>query len=379
MNAVTPFQRSTAVELDPIPFEVEQAIASARVAQQAWSARDVTERLRIIRRARPLIAEEALSLAEAANRIRQRPLHEILSAEVLPLADACRFLERESERILQTRRFGSRGRPLWLFQVSSELRRDPHGIVLIVGPGNYPLFLPAVQTLQALVAGNAILLKPGVGGSCAATAFADLLRRAGAPPNLIQVLPESPTAAQAAIAFGVDKVVFTGSATTGQAVLAQCAQRLTPATVELSGCDAMFVRADADIELVVRAIRFGLRLNNGATCIAPRRVFVNRTLAAELENRLREATWESSDDPPPAIISVCHRRASERGRFDPWQHPGRRAPRLSPIDRHLGEAVDAPGARRYFCAGLVADHSYGRRRSARLCCAMSLLVRRNDL
>ena len=296
MNVIIPFEASPApTEAELIQGDVEQAIASACLAQSAWAARPLEERVPIIRRTRALIADEALSLAEAANCICQRPLAEILSAEVLPLADACRFLERDSERLLRARRVGWRGRPLWLTGVASEVHREPHGLILIIGASNYPLFLPAVQMLQALVAGNAVLLKPGTGGSPAAEAFADILRRAGTPPDLIQVLPEPPTAAQSAIAFGVDKVVFTGSATTGESVLAQCAQTLTPATVELSGCDAMFVRADANIELVIRAIQFGLRLNNGATCIAPRRVFVHRALAAELEAQLRGAIFETSE------------------------------------------------------------------------------------
>jgi len=303
MNVIIPFETSTAeAEDELIQCGVEQAIASARIAQRSWAVAPLAQRLKIIRRTRSLIANEAVLLAEAANGNRHRPIGEILSAEVLPLADACRFLERECKRILKTRRVGLRWRPLWLTGVASEVRREPHGIVLIIGASNYPLFLPAVQMLQALVAGNAVLLKPGIVGSVAADAFADVLRRAGTPPNLIQVLPESPTAAQSAIALGVDKVVFTGSATTGEAVLAQCAQALTPATVELSGCDAMFVRADAEIDLVVRAIQFGLRLNNGATCIAPRRVFVHRTLATELEERLRAAAFESSTIAHPKLL-----------------------------------------------------------------------------
>jgi acyl-CoA reductase-like NAD-dependent aldehyde dehydrogenase len=101
-------------------------------------------------------------------------------------------------------------------------------------------------------------------------------------------LPEAAEAASCAIQNGVDKVVLTGSATTGETVLHQCAKNLTPATVELSGCDAVFVRADADLDLVARALAFGLRLNHSATCIAPRRVFVSRNRATELEGRLAQ-------------------------------------------------------------------------------------------
>ena len=213
---------------------------------------------------------------------------EILTAEVLPLAEAFRFLERKAGKILRPQKLGLRGRPFWLGGVHSRICREPLGVVLIIGPGNYPLFLPCVQALQALAAGNAVLIKPGVGGSAAAVAFAGILTRAGLDANLLQVLPESTGAASFAIESGVNKVVLTGSATTGEAVLGQCAKNLTPATVELSGCDAVFVRADAELDRVVRALAFGLRLNNSATCIAPRRVFVHRSRATELEGRLTE-------------------------------------------------------------------------------------------
>jgi acyl-CoA reductase-like NAD-dependent aldehyde dehydrogenase len=158
-----------------------------------------------------------------------------------------------------------------------------------MAPANYPLLLPGVQTLQALVAGNAVLLKPGAGGLTVAGAFVQHLEHAGLDRRLVQVLSEAPAAAQTAIASGVDKVLLTGSAATGAAVLTLLAPHLTPAVLELSGCDAAFVRADADLDLVVRALTFSLRLNGGATCIAPRRVFVARPLAADLETRLLHA------------------------------------------------------------------------------------------
>lgn len=265
---------------------VARAITTARAAQKMWAATPVPQRLKILRHVRSLIAEQAESLALAANANRNRPLAEILTAEVLPLAEACRFLERDAQKLLQPKRLGLRGRPFWLGRVHSEIRREPHGLVLVIGPANYPLFLPCVQALQALAAGNAVLMKPGFGGTLAATAFAKILVQAGLEPELFPVLAEAPEAASCAIECGVDKVVLTGSATTGAAVLQQCAKMLTPATVELSGCDAVFVRADADLDLVVRALAFGLRLNNSATCIAPRRVFVHRSRATELEGWL---------------------------------------------------------------------------------------------
>jgi acyl-CoA reductase-like NAD-dependent aldehyde dehydrogenase len=248
-----------------------------------------------LRQFRGLIAAEATQLAVSSASARQRPVLEALTAEVIPLAEACRFLERNAARILSARRLGRRGRPLWLSGVQSEIHREPLGVVLIIGPGNYPLLLPGVQMVQALVAGNAVLLKPGIGGMKAASALHQLILRAGFDPKLVALLAESAEAALSAITARPDKVLFTGSAVTGGKILAQLAPLLIPATMELSGSDAVIVRPDADLDLTVKALRFALLLNGGATCIAPKRVFVHHSIATVLEKRLTGAFSPAGD------------------------------------------------------------------------------------
>lgn len=274
-------KEAAAVDYRPIAAE-------AREAQALWAARPVRERLRAVRALRHRAAAKALDLVRAAGRGGERPEAEVLSSEVIPLLDAFRFLEREAAHLLSPRRLASEGRPFWLSGVDAEVRREPLGVVLIVAPSNYPLFLPGVQAVQALTAGNAVLWKPGRGGLPAARVFAGLAAGSGIDPRLLTVLPEEPGAARAALAARMDKVLLTGSAATGRAVLAELAGRLVPATVELSGCDALFVLPGADLDRVARAVRFGLSLNAGATCIAPRRVFVPRAVAGELAGRIAE-------------------------------------------------------------------------------------------
>ena len=284
-SQVRPSATPSRVEIESIPA----AFAAARVAQARWAATPLTTRLALVCELRHLIAENAALLAEASASARHRPALESLTAEVLPLAEACRFLEREAEAILATRRLGRRALPLWLVGVRREIRREPLGVVLIIGPGNYPLLLPGVQLIQALAAGNAVLLKPGVGGTAAALALMELIVRAGFDSQLVLLLPESTEAAHAAIEARPDKVLFTGSAATGEKILQQLAPHLIPVTMELSGSDAVVVRADADLDLVTKALVFGLTLNAGATCMAPKRVFVHRSIATELEGRLARA------------------------------------------------------------------------------------------
>ena len=264
-------------------------ISAVRDVQQRWNQVPLRRRLQLIRGFRHQLVDRVDALLCSVNYPHRQGPTETLAAELIPLADACRFLEREAPRILAARRLSRRGRPLWLTGVTVELRRDPVGIVLIVAAANYPIFLPGVQLVQALAAGNGVLLKPGLGASPAATALHEALIAAGMEPQLVQVLPEQASAVEAALEAGVDKLVLTGSAETGRRLLAQLPATLTPATMELSGCDAVFVLPDADLDRLVRCLAFGLRFNGSATCMAPRRIFVPGTLKQELERRLREA------------------------------------------------------------------------------------------
>ncbi|KAA0585866.1 aldehyde dehydrogenase family protein (plasmid) [Azospirillum oryzae] len=232
------------------------------------------------------IAVNAERLVRSLETRPGRRVAESVSAEILPLAEACRFLEREAAGLLAPRRLGRRGRPLWLFGVEAEVRREPVGAVLIVGPSNYPLLLPGVQAVQALAAGNRVLVKPAPGCGAPMVLLGEWLEEAGLPPGLFRVLDESAGAVAEAIAAGIDKLVLTGSADTGRAVAEQLARHLVPSTMELSGNDAVFVLPGAEVEQVARALAFGLRLNGSATCIAPRRVFVPRGMAAGLEDAL---------------------------------------------------------------------------------------------
>lgn len=252
---------------------------------QAWAALPVTARLSAIRALRHRIAAEAPTLAATAMRPGMSAA-DIMVAEVLPLLAACRFLERRAARILAERRPDRFGRPLWLIGTSLSVRRIPFGHVLVIGPANYPLLLPGIQALQALVAGNVVQLKPAPGWAAPLVLLARWLVEAGLPPGCCIVLDDSAAAATQAIAAGVDHVVLTGGAETGRRVLADLAPRLVPATMELSGRDAMLVLAGADIEVAAQAALFGLRFNAGRTCIAPRRIIVTRAAEPAFVARL---------------------------------------------------------------------------------------------
>jgi aldehyde dehydrogenase (NAD+) len=277
------------------------------LAQREWQETPLRARIGVLARLRQRMALGARELAETVPTNLPGGLHrtvaDTLGSEIVPLMAACRFLEREAERILRTRRLGRKGRPLWLTGVQTEVERAALGVVLVVGAGNYPLLLAGVQTIQALTAGNAVLWKPAPGTVAAAHALRTLLLECGLNPDLLTLLDPGVESVSEAIAAGVDHVVLTGSAQTGKAVLRQLAETLTPATMELSGCDAVFVLPGAELEHMVRAIGFGLRFNGSFTCMAPRRVFLvglSEGEAARIETQLTAMARELAQVPLPA-------------------------------------------------------------------------------
>jgi len=271
---------------------VRSMCESARDAQAGWSAFPLKHRLRLIRSFRRYIAEHPGELTASIDFPSRNGPAETIAAEIIPLADACRFLEKRAAKILKPRRLSKTGRPIWARGVSVEVHREPLGVVLIVGASNYPLFLCGVQAIQAIAAGNAVLLKPGTGSTRSAVALRRALLAAGCDPALVEVLPESVASVYEALEAGVDKVVMTGSASAGRKVLSAAADSLTPATMELSGCDAVFVLPGADLNRVARCVAFGLDFNGSATCTAPRRLFVMQEQRADLEASLKEAVGQ---------------------------------------------------------------------------------------
>jgi acyl-CoA reductase-like NAD-dependent aldehyde dehydrogenase len=238
-----------------------------------WVSTTLKARLRVLRAARHLMAARAEEFCEAISPQLARTKADTLATELLPLLAGCKFLEREAGRILAPRKLGMTGRPLWMTGVAAEIRRIALGHVLVIGPSNFPLFIPGSHVLQALAAGNRVTWKPGVGGEAVAQLMARMLVEAGVPASALTVTDESVEAAREALAARPDKVIFTGSTKTSQSLLAGLAETATPAVLELSGADAIVVAPMADLERVAKAVAFGLRLNGGAVCMSPRRLF----------------------------------------------------------------------------------------------------------
>ena len=261
---------------------LELSVAQARASQIQWSRQSIEHRLYAVAKFRHSLAASPTRFIQALSHLPQRSDVRSLAAEIIPLANAARFLLRRAERILRPR-----VRSPLLSGIRITVDRRPHGLVLIVGPSNYPLFLPGVQVLQALVAGNAVLLKPGTQGTSAAMALVSLLRTSGIDPTLIHLLPEDTNVVHDAIKLGVDQLILTGSIPAGRAIVESMANKPPhPAIMELSGSDAVFILSSADLYRAVALLQFGLEFNGSSACVAPRRVIIVRSMLEKFEHLL---------------------------------------------------------------------------------------------
>jgi acyl-CoA reductase-like NAD-dependent aldehyde dehydrogenase len=258
--------------------DVLAAVARARAAQGQWAELGVRERIAILREFQRRLHEKKSEIAEAITQEAGKPVAEALTTGVLVVLDAARFLIDNAYRLL-------RDEPVPHGNLATKLKsgrlvREPYGVVGIISPWNYPFSIPATETLAALVAGNAVVLKPSEFTSLVALALQSLLHAAGVPQHVFQVVVGDSATGAALVHSQIDKLVFTGSVATGKRIAAAAAERLLPVVLELGGKDPMLVLDDADVDVASSAAVWGAFLNAGQACLSVERCYVHRSLYA---------------------------------------------------------------------------------------------------
>jgi acyl-CoA reductase-like NAD-dependent aldehyde dehydrogenase len=268
--------------------EVRSAVERAHAAQPTWGDLGVRKRVAVLREFQRKLRTRKSEIAEVITQEAGKPLAEALTTEVLVVLDAARFLIDRAYRLL-------RDEPLHHGNLATKLKRgrlvrEPYGVVGIISPWNYPFSIPATEALAALVAGNAVVLKPSEFTSLAALALESLLQASGVPRDIFQVVIGDGATGAVLINSHIDKLVFTGSVATGKRIAAAAAERLLPMVLELGGKDPMLVLDDADIDVASSAAVWGAFLNAGQTCLSVERCYVHRRLYQEFLRACVEKT-----------------------------------------------------------------------------------------
>ncbi len=254
--------------------EVRAAVARARDAQLAWGALPVRERVRWIARVHRQFVAQADRIVELTCRETGKSRVESLNQEVVAICDMLGWYEKRAARVLAPRGLD----PGVLIHKRARKTYQPLGVIGVISPWNSPVNLSAGPALTALLAGNAVVIKPSECTPLTGMLVGELLRAGLPDPELVQIVTGDGSTGDALARSGVDKLVFTGSIGTAKRVMAAAAETLTPLLLELGGKDPMIVCADADLARAAAAAVWGAFTNCGQACISIERVYVHASV-----------------------------------------------------------------------------------------------------
>jgi succinate-semialdehyde dehydrogenase/glutarate-semialdehyde dehydrogenase len=255
---------------------VATAVDNARRAQSAWEELGFAGRSAVIGRFERLLVSHQEEILDTLQRETGKPRREALLGP-LTVARTCQFYRARGRRLLRDRRAPAAVPGL----TKARIAKKPHGVVGFITPWNYPFLLATGDPIPALLAGNAVVVKPSELTPLSAEKGAELLREAGVPEGVFSLVHGGGEIG-AELVRRVDYISFTGSTAIGRKIAVAAGERLIPCSLELGGKNAMVVLDGAPIEQAVEGFLAGAFFNAGQTCIAVERVFVEDPIYDEV-------------------------------------------------------------------------------------------------
>jgi len=317
-----------------MPEDVARAVGRAREAQTEWANRSFRDRGRLVMKARKIILKELEEIALLISRETGKPVSEAIAMEMTTTLDLMQYFARKTASLLRPRRV-SVGQ-YWLMGRSSYEIHKPLGVVGVISPWNFPWATPLDEVVMALMAGNAVVLKPSELTPLTGLKIKDVFDRAGLADGLLQVVTGDGSTGAALVGSGVDKIMFTGSGATGKRVAEAAAKYLTPVVLELGGKDPMIVLDDANVKNAARGAVWAAFANSGQACASVERCYVHESIADQFikevvaeTKSLRQANLVSE---PGVVATGPAEESIDIGSMTSEQQ-------LRTVERHVHEAT----------------------------------------
>ena len=273
--------------IDASREDVDRAVQAAKRAfyDGRWSKKSPGERSKIIWKLADLLESNAESLAKVESENTGKPYQNVSLGGDIPFAvDNLRFFAGAARDT-----HGSHAGE-FMTGYTSMYRREPVGVVGQIAPWNYPLMMAAWKIGPALAAGCTIILKPAPGTPLTTLMFAELIKEAGIPDGVVNVISGSNDAGQALVEHpDVRMVSLTGSTGTGKKIMKTAAETLKRVHLELGGKAPIIVFDDADLELVAAKASMAATLNTGQDCTAATRLYVEKSKVKVMQDAVVEA------------------------------------------------------------------------------------------
>jgi succinate-semialdehyde dehydrogenase/glutarate-semialdehyde dehydrogenase len=289
------------------PASVSGFASDARLVQPSWHGLPFSRRAQIVRRFHDLILNKRDKILDTIQSETGKTRRDAL-AEIVVVAGTARYYLANGAGHLQVKRRQAAVPVI----TSAEVIYKPHGLIGIITPWNYPFLLSIADAIPALLAGNAVLVKPSELTPLSASLARELFIESGLDPNLLQVIHGRGDVGSELIQH-VDYVGFTGGTATGRKVAVAAAERLIPFSLELGGKNPMIVLEGASLDDAATGLIIGAFSNSGQTCISVERAYVQDSIFEAFARRLSEKTsalkigWSRSwDIDVGCMISADH-------------------------------------------------------------------------
>jgi len=279
-NPITGELIGTVAKTDP--QTVAQVVEQARDASGRWAALSVEQRGQMLRKWGDLMwAEQNRVMRMIRDETGKNDTGGFI--ELIGLDNTIQYYVSQSPKFLAPQRRTT------MFPIiqRSRVYFKPHGVVGIISPWNYPLYLALADAVPALLAGNVVVFKPSEFTPFTVMLAVDLMIKAGIPQNVVQVVTGDGATGKALVDL-VDYVCFTGSTATGRKIATQAGERLIPYSLELGGKDPMIVLEDANLDIAAAAAILNACENAGQMCLSTERVYVVESIHDEYVKRVVE-------------------------------------------------------------------------------------------
>ena len=285
-------------------------IGSGGVLQEVRSVfntgrtRDLNWREQQLRAIERMCDEREDEISAALTADLGRPAFESWLADVASTKAEAAFARKHLRKWTKPKRAGL---PLAQMPGKAWVQFDPIGVVLIIGPWNYPFFLCMSPLVAAVAAGDGAVIKPSELAPATSALIAKLVPQY-LDRDAIRVVEGAADVTQDLLSQGFDHALFTGGTEIGRKIMAAAAPTLTPVTLELGGKSPVVVLADADLDVAARRIAWTKLLNSGQTCIAPDYVLADRSIAAPLTEKIVATIAEFRADQADPSLKIVNER-----------------------------------------------------------------------
>ena len=262
--------------------EVNEVVARAKVAAGRWADLSFRARNVVLRDWASVLTRDMHEAAELIHRETGKPISDA-TLEVALAIEHIGWAGKFAPKVLARQ---SRPTGLLMFNMAAQVQRVPFGVVVVIGPWNYPIFTPVGSIAYALAAGNTVVFKPSEYTPAIGSFLEESFKRIAPFRDVLTVVTGDSSTGVALTESSVDKISFTGSTRTAKKVAASCAERMTPVVLECGGKDAVIIDKDADIKKAAEMTLWHAMSNAGQSCIGAERVYVHHQVADQFKSEI---------------------------------------------------------------------------------------------